>query len=187
MRPPTDALMAAVSFIGFLSRAEAIAALEHRTAQIHSMVRGIEFGIEAHDGVDSPFHVREMMRLLNARVLAEVEWARQFIARLKLGEYVTADDPEWRPASELARAAAARATAPAGRGNRRSATPRNGAPRSGRADRSPANRDRGEPVKRGRDGRGEAMKRGRHRDDRSESPGRGIDRPRRGARRDRAR
>src|SRR6185503_3978947 len=106
----------------------------HRTAQIHSMVRGIEFGIEAHDGADSPFHVREMMRLMNARVLAEVEWARQFIARLEAGEYATADDPEWQPSSKPARAPRPR--------------PRRSAP----VERPAAKRDRngrGEPVKRG--------------------------------------
>jgi DNA-binding PadR family transcriptional regulator len=174
VRTPTDPLMAAISFISFVSRAEAIAALEHRTAQIHSMVRGIEFGIEAHDGVESPFHVREMMRLLNARVLAEVEWARQFIARLELGEYATADDPQWQPASELARAAAA--TAPARKGNSRSATPRNGA-RPGRPERAVPKRARTERP---------PAKRARHVEERSESS-RGVDRARRGARRDRAR
>ncbi|HSR96870.1 MAG TPA: PadR family transcriptional regulator [Kofleriaceae bacterium] len=106
VRTPIDPLMAAISFIGYVSRAEAIAALEHRMNQIHGMVHGIEFGIESHDGIDSPFHVREMMRLLNARVLSEVEWAKQFIARLKNGEYTTADDPPWEPASAAERQAA---------------------------------------------------------------------------------
>ena len=184
VRPPTDPLMAAISFIGFVSRGEAIAALEHRTAQIHSMVRGIEFGIDAHDGVDSPFHVREMMRLMNARVLAEVEWARQFIARLEQGEYVTADDPEWQPASGLARPA----PKPARQG--RSATPRNGPARPGRAERSLAKRDRngrGEPVNRDRSGRGEPVNRDRN--DRGEAAKRGrhLDRSRRRTRRDRPR
>src|SRR5689334_18652669 len=92
VRPPIDPLMAAISFIGFVKRDEAIAALEHRIQQIHSTVRGMEFGIAAHDGTDSPHHVREMMRLMNARMLAEVAWAKQFIERLRRGEYTTADD-----------------------------------------------------------------------------------------------
>jgi DNA-binding PadR family transcriptional regulator len=179
VRPPTDPLIGAISFIGFVSRAEAIAALEHRTAQIHSMVRGIQFAINEHDGIDSPFHVREMMRLMNARVLAEVEWAQQFIARLKAGEYATADDPPWQPRSQSSAPASRRGS----RGNRGKRPRGNGArpapvERPAKRDRSSrgepvvrpdARRDRnvrGEPVERpetgrGRNGRGDAVKRGR--------------------------
>jgi len=95
----TDPLMAAVSFLSAVSRKEAIAALEHRITQIHGMTRHHEFVIESHDGRESPHHVREMMRLMNARNLAEIGWAEQFIARLRNGEYTTADDPPWIPAS----------------------------------------------------------------------------------------
>jgi DNA-binding PadR family transcriptional regulator len=115
LRMPTDPLMAAISFLGFVRRSEAIAALEHRTAQIHGMVRGVEYGIEAHDGRESPPHVREMMRLMNARVLAEIGWAEQFLARLRRGEYHTADDPPWKttPAAKPRRRATARTPRPA--------------------------------------------------------------------------
>jgi DNA-binding PadR family transcriptional regulator len=67
----TDPLMAAVSFLSAVSRKEAIAALEHRITQIQGMARHAELVIESHDGTDSPFHVREMMRLMNARSLAD--------------------------------------------------------------------------------------------------------------------
>jgi DNA-binding PadR family transcriptional regulator len=192
LRPPTDPLMAAISFIGYVSRSEAIAALEHRMQQIHGMVRGMEYGIEEHDGVDSPFHVREMMRLMNARVLAEVEWAKQFIARLKNGEYATADDPQWQPASELAKRGAARARdtriaqrSAAGRSNRRG----RGTPAL--AERVPGNRGsdaRGEPAKRARNGLGEPVKRDRSgRSDARHAArperGRRVRRPGRGSRR----
>jgi DNA-binding PadR family transcriptional regulator len=93
VRPPIDPLMAAISFIGYVTRNEAIAALEHRRSQIHGFVRHLEFATEALDGVDSPFHVREMHRLMNARISAELAWAEQLIARLRSGEYATADDP----------------------------------------------------------------------------------------------
>jgi len=95
----TDPLMAAISFLGLVSRKEAIAALEHRIAQIHGMARQTAFVIEAHDGSESPYHVREMMRLMNARAVAEIGWAEQFIERLRNGEYATADDPQWQPAA----------------------------------------------------------------------------------------
>jgi DNA-binding PadR family transcriptional regulator len=115
----TDPLMAAVSFLSAVSRKEAIAALEHRVTQIQGMARHAEFVIEGHDGTESPLHVREMMRLMNARSLAEIAWAQQFLARLRAGEYDTADDPPWYPASAEPREAAKR-------GKRR---PSSGAPR----------------------------------------------------------
>jgi DNA-binding PadR family transcriptional regulator len=165
VRTPTDPLMGALSFIGFVSRGEAIAALEHRTAQIHSIVRGIQFGIDENDGVDSPFHVREMMRLMNARVLAEVEWAQQFIARLKAGEYTTADDPPWQPRSQPA-LPAPRATG--SRGNR--GRPRGNGARPAPVERA-AKRDRNgrsepieRPAKRDRNGRGESVEKPAKRD-----------------------
>jgi DNA-binding PadR family transcriptional regulator len=155
VRTPTDPLMGALSFIGFVSRAEAIAALEHRTAQIHSIVRGIQVGIDEHDGVDSPFHVREMMRLMNARVLAEVEWAKQFIARLQAGEYVTADDPPWQPSSR-----------PAPRSQPALPSARSRDPRDSRGNRGRPARGNGarpapveRPAKRARNGRGEPVER----------------------------
>ena len=112
VRPPIDPFIAAVSFLGFVTRDEAIAALEHRIAQIRGMVRHVEFAIEAHDGVESPYHVREMMRLLNARTLAEVDWAEQFIRRLRNREYSTADDPPWQPASAASHAPGSRPSKP---------------------------------------------------------------------------
>jgi DNA-binding PadR family transcriptional regulator len=161
VRTPTDPLMAAVSFIGFVSRAEAIAALEHRKAQIHSVVRGIQFGIDEHDGVDSPFHVREMMRLMNARILAEIEWAQQFITRLKAGEYTTADDPPWQPSSRPAPPA----SRPRSRGNRGKPSRGNGArpaPIERPVKRAPIERAERADAKRDRNGRGEPVKRARH-------------------------
>jgi DNA-binding PadR family transcriptional regulator len=104
----TDPLMAAVSFLSAITRKEAIAALEHRVTQIRGLARHAEFVIESHDGSDSPYHVREMMRLMNARSLAEIGWAEQFLARLRNGEYATADDPPWVPAAADPREAAKR-------------------------------------------------------------------------------
>lgn len=92
-----DPLMAAVSFLGVVARDEAIAALEQRMVQIRGLLRHDEFVINAHDGVESPMHVREMMWLMNARLASELPWAEKFIARLKAGEYVTLGDPSWRP------------------------------------------------------------------------------------------
>lgn len=97
VKPVIDPLMGAVSFLGMVSREEAIAALEERIAQVRSALRQTEFVIASHDGTDSPHHVREMMRLVNARMAAEIAWAEAFIARLKSGEYATLGDPQWHP------------------------------------------------------------------------------------------
>ena len=131
VRTPVDPMMAAVSFLSALSRAEAISALEHRIAQIHGMVRQLEFAIDGHDGAESPLHVREMMRLMNARVAAEIAWSEQFIERLKNREYDTADEPPWQPPAKPATGGARRTA-----GRRRGPAPRaRSAPAAERANR----------------------------------------------------
>jgi DNA-binding PadR family transcriptional regulator len=104
VRSPIDPLMAALSFIGYLPRAEVIAALEHRAAQIHGLVRHLELAADDIDGTQTPYHVREMHRLLVARIGSELAWSKLFIERLRAGEYVTGDEPPWKPASEPAAA-----------------------------------------------------------------------------------
>lgn len=49
VRPPIDPLMAAVSFLGEIPRAEAIAALEHRAAQVHGTIRHLQFAANRRD------------------------------------------------------------------------------------------------------------------------------------------
>jgi len=115
LRSPTDPLMAALSFLGYVKREEAIAALQHRTVQIHGLVRHLQMATDEVDGVEAPWHVREMHLLLSARLLAEVGWAEKLIERLRKGEYTTADDPPWEPASETNRAPALKAAGAAGR------------------------------------------------------------------------
>jgi DNA-binding PadR family transcriptional regulator len=128
VRPPIDPLMAAVSFLGDIARPEAIAALEHRAVAIRGMVRQLDFAIEAHDGSDSPYHVREMMRLMNARVSSELVWSEQLIERLRRNEYTTAGDPPWQPRRRVAPAEATaiagpRRTSPGLRGEPEPAAP----------------------------------------------------------------
>jgi len=103
LRSPIDPMMAAVSFLSFVTREEAIAALQHRIAQIHGFVRHLELASASLDGTESPWHVREMHYLTSARVFAEVAWAEQLITRLRNHEYATADDPPWVPASGIER------------------------------------------------------------------------------------
>jgi len=97
VRMPFDPLAAGVALIGFMKRDEAIAALEARMAQVHGQLQHSEKAIAAIDDIETPAHVRELMRLLNGRLASEIAWAKALLPRLRDGEYHLADDPPWRP------------------------------------------------------------------------------------------
>ena len=96
VKMPVDPLVAVISVMGFLKRDELVAALEVRSAQIAGAIAQAEHAIRGVDDVETPAHVREMLRLLNARMASEVAWSKAFVGRLRAGEYDTADDPPWR-------------------------------------------------------------------------------------------
>jgi DNA-binding PadR family transcriptional regulator len=124
VRMPLDPLAAGVALILFMARDEAISALEARIAQVQGQLAHMEHAIRAIDDVETPAYVRELMRLLGARIGSEVEWARALIPRLRAGEYRLAGDPppqanqRAKPDSTRlkGRQPAASATAPAKRG-----------------------------------------------------------------------
>ncbi len=97
VRPPIDPLIVAISMMGFVDRAELIAALEARAATIKGMLQHNEYQIAAVDNITTPDHVREMMRLISARIGAELPWSKALIARLKGGEYHTLGENKWSP------------------------------------------------------------------------------------------
>ncbi len=97
VKMPIDPLVAAISLIQFMHRKEAISALEARSAQIRGSLKHAEYAIQAIDGFETPPHVREMLRLINARMGAELAWSKAFAARLAAGEYNTLGDPDWKP------------------------------------------------------------------------------------------
>ena len=96
VKMPVDPLVAVVSVMGFLKRDELISALEARSAQITGAIAHAQHAIAAVDDVETPAHVREMLSLLNARMGSELAWSKDFVARLRAGEYDTADDVPWR-------------------------------------------------------------------------------------------
>jgi DNA-binding PadR family transcriptional regulator len=98
-RMPVDPLVAALSLMSLVKREELIAGLEARQAIITGGVAHAEYAINAIDDVETPAHVREMLRLINARVSAELGWSKAFVERLKKGEYRTLGDPDWVPSS----------------------------------------------------------------------------------------
>jgi DNA-binding PadR family transcriptional regulator len=92
VRMPLDPLAAGVALVTFMRRDEVIAALEARIAQVQGQLAHMEHAIQAIDDVTTPAHVRELMRLLGARIGSEIEWARALIPRLRAGEYRLAGD-----------------------------------------------------------------------------------------------
>ena len=93
VRPLVDPLVAAISLMGFIKRDELISALEARAASIEGTVKHGEYAIEAVSSEDTPAHVREMIRLINARTSSELAWSKAFIARLRAGDYRTLGEP----------------------------------------------------------------------------------------------
>jgi len=96
-RMPVDPLVAAISLMGLIKRDELIAGLEARQAIIAGGVAHAEYAINAIDDIETPAHVREMLRLINARVSAEIGWSKAFVERLRKGEYRTVEDGPWHP------------------------------------------------------------------------------------------
>jgi hypothetical protein len=95
--------------MSFIKRDELIAALEARAQQIKGNLAHGEYAIAAIDDVETPAHVREMLRLMSARAGAEIAWSAAFVERLRKGEYRTAGDPLWSPVGARAEAKPTRA------------------------------------------------------------------------------
>lgn len=113
VRMPIDPLAAGVALISFMQRDEAIAALEARIAKVQGELAHMEHAIAAIDDVETPAHVRELMRLIGARVGAEIEWARALIPRLRAGEYRLAGERPWQPRASSSKAKAKAKARPA--------------------------------------------------------------------------
>lgn len=94
----TEPLIPALSFMGFMPRAELIAALQARLSQIEAQVSELRFvrnsirdGATGADG-DIPEHVREVLDFSTSRLKSDIEWTKQFIKRLRDGTYILADE-----------------------------------------------------------------------------------------------
>jgi DNA-binding PadR family transcriptional regulator len=87
-------IMAILSFMWALPRQEVIEGFEHRIAEIDRRL------VETEDderevpaaATTSPTFGREMARLTAGRLMAEQEWSRLLVKRLRNGEYVFADE-----------------------------------------------------------------------------------------------
>lgn len=81
-------LRSGLSFFGFLQRAELVALLRSRIAQLEAGVTSMEFVIADWE----PRHVVEHFHLTAGRMRAEAHWAHAFVDRLERGDYRTAGD-----------------------------------------------------------------------------------------------
>jgi DNA-binding PadR family transcriptional regulator len=86
-------IMASLSFMGALTRQEAIDAFEHRITQIDAMVLATARSVErAGTRSTTPDFVAEMFDLTVGRLRSEQDWARGLVKRLRDGEYAFGDD-----------------------------------------------------------------------------------------------
>ncbi len=105
---PAD-LLAAWSFAWVLERGEVIAALEHRLDQIGAITRSFEYVIdELHRAPETPDHVSEHLRLIEARLGGEAGWIRGVLERLRAGEHWFEGEPNrpWSSPDRFSRAVA---------------------------------------------------------------------------------
>lgn len=96
----TKPVMALTSFMFLLSRAEVVAALKVRIAEIDAKVasNGFDIGDVARSKT-TPAYVREIFELSSLRLRAEQEWARGLYDRILAGAYTFADEIPAKPAA----------------------------------------------------------------------------------------
>lgn len=89
----TKPVMALTSFMFLLSRAEIIAALKFRIAEIDAKVASNGFDIEdVARSTTTPAYVREIFELSSLRLRAEQQWARDIYERICAGQYAFAGE-----------------------------------------------------------------------------------------------
>jgi hypothetical protein len=87
-------------FLTEMSRAELIASLQARLSQMEAQVAEMKFirssirdGDTGEDG-GIPEHVRENIDFAVMRLKADMDWSKQFMKRLRDGEYILKEDEQ---------------------------------------------------------------------------------------------
>lgn len=98
-----DQMQVALNFMPSLRRDEVVAGLESRIVQLEQHEKHETFAErQIIDNPGTPNHVVEMMRITFARGHGELEWTRQFLDRVRQGEYSFAGEPPyWHPPEDL--------------------------------------------------------------------------------------
>lgn len=81
-------ILVGLCFLPFVTREEAIAAMEARESQLRAIETGMRYNTSS-----SPEHVAEIVHLGSARALADAQWAAELAERLRGGAYVMAGEP----------------------------------------------------------------------------------------------
>jgi DNA-binding PadR family transcriptional regulator len=119
---PLDPLMPGIVLLWAMPRAEAIAALKHRISHSEGVRTSRQFVIDQYKDPLSEMQVKEMLRLMIARLDGEIAWARTLLGRLEAGEYELAGESGPRTAA-IATAAPKGAGARSARAAKASAAP----------------------------------------------------------------
>jgi DNA-binding PadR family transcriptional regulator len=94
LQPSIDPFFAAISFLPSMTRADAVAALRHRAAELEASLTCL---MEARAGAEAsglPAHVVARGSLAERRVRAEIAWCDEFAARIDAGELPFAGEPQ---------------------------------------------------------------------------------------------
>jgi DNA-binding PadR family transcriptional regulator len=94
-----DQMQVALSFVCDLQRDEVEAALEARISQFEQHRKHARFAErQIIDNPGTPNHVVEMMRITGHRSRGELQWTKEFLERVRAGEYSFAGErPDWQP------------------------------------------------------------------------------------------
>jgi DNA-binding PadR family transcriptional regulator len=95
---PAEPLAPALCLMPFMPRAELVAALQSRAAQLEGQLSEMAFlratikdGDTGADGA-IPEHVREIVDFFSSRSQAELEWTRRLVRKLRNGDYQFVDE-----------------------------------------------------------------------------------------------
>lgn len=95
---PTEPLLPALAMMTAMSRTELVAAVQSRILQIRSQIGGMTLVRRSiRDGAtgandEIPEHVREALDFVVGRTQAELDWSREFLRRLRRGDYQLAGE-----------------------------------------------------------------------------------------------
>jgi DNA-binding PadR family transcriptional regulator len=95
VEPVTNPFMTAFSFLNSLSRTEIIEGLRQRAAVLQGQIRSVQFLQQSPDWQQEykPPHVAEMMRLMQAHIQVEIDFATEFADRLEAGDTLSGEIP----------------------------------------------------------------------------------------------
>jgi DNA-binding PadR family transcriptional regulator len=96
-QPTVDPFFAAISFLPYLNRAEAAAALRHRAAELSAELRDHTIDRRSPPAKDTPPHMLERWALAEERLRVEINWCTSLAERIEAGELYFAGEEQPAP------------------------------------------------------------------------------------------